>query len=260
VSSEVKPKAQRWTESSVVHLLAKHFPAPAYAFLTQVRNGTGYARGKVRTADAVAVSCWPSRGLYFVGIEIKVSYQDWRKELADVDKSNAIQKYCRHWYVAAPKGVVPAAEVPANWGLLECEKVRVVTTREAPELKPAPPDMLLLCSLLRNVTDTYVPRSQVQPMIVAAEEKAREHAKNNAPHDIKHMREMLERFKEQSGIDINDEWDNYNIGDAVRFVLDHKISQVPKAVEHMAKAHENAAGLLRKALVTPAPHAGEEGS
>lgn len=56
----------------VIEALGKTFLSPSYAMLTQVRNGTGMSRN-ARTADAMFMSLWPSRGIYLAGIEVKVS-------------------------------------------------------------------------------------------------------------------------------------------------------------------------------------------
>ena len=50
----------------------------------------GFERRQVRTADMMAISTWPSRGLYAVGIEIKVNSSDLAKELASPSKADDI--------------------------------------------------------------------------------------------------------------------------------------------------------------------------
>lgn len=84
-------KPFHWTERLVFERLAKVFPPPAFVLLPQVRNGTGFSRRRTRTADAIAASVWPSRGLYLVGVEIKVCVHDWRRELADAAKSESAE-------------------------------------------------------------------------------------------------------------------------------------------------------------------------
>ena len=73
-------------------LVDAYFAGPAWAVLHEVPNATG--AGKVRTADAIAISLWPSRGLEIHGLEIKVSRSDWRRELKQPEKSVPIQRYC----------------------------------------------------------------------------------------------------------------------------------------------------------------------
>ena len=55
------------SEAAVIAALRARHPSEAWAFLSHVRNGTGYARRTARTADALAFSLWPSRGLGSTG-------------------------------------------------------------------------------------------------------------------------------------------------------------------------------------------------
>src|SRR5688572_18266988 len=89
--------------SRVEYLLAKRFAPSAYAFLPQLRNGTGF--GRTRTADAVAMSLWPSRGIYLHGFEIKVGRGDWLSELRQPEKAEEIARFCKYWSLVAAEGV-----------------------------------------------------------------------------------------------------------------------------------------------------------
>ena len=125
---------------------------PAHAWLYEVRNGTGYSRQE-RYADALVVSCWPSRGIWIAGIEFKVSRADWRRELDDPTKSAEIQRFCDHWYVAAPAGVVLPGELPERWGYYEIgagKKPKPTLVKEAPRLDPLPLTSVFVASVLRN--------------------------------------------------------------------------------------------------------------
>lgn len=239
-------KSDRWTEARVADLLEKRYPAGAYAFLRQVRNGTGFKRKTVRTADAFAVSCYPSRGLHFTGIEIKVSYADWRKELAAPDKADDLQRFCKYWYVAAPKGVIPLAEVPDNWGLIECETNRTIATKDAPALTPIPPDMLLICSLLRTSASGMVPYSQVADKIEEAKTLALNAHRSTTEHELKQLKEAVAEFERASGVKI-DRWYGDSIGEAVKFVRETGIMNAHQRSLGLAKQHEDIAKQLRTA-------------
>lgn len=63
------------TSADIINALAARYTAPEFAFLTEVRNSVGFS-SKVRTADAMAMSLYPSRGLYMIGFEVKVSRAD----------------------------------------------------------------------------------------------------------------------------------------------------------------------------------------
>ena len=77
--NKIKSKEKVYTEDGLCKLLRYRFCQPEWAFLSQVRNGTGYLR-TTRTADALAMSLWPSRGLHLYGFEIKVRKSDWKKD------------------------------------------------------------------------------------------------------------------------------------------------------------------------------------
>lgn len=237
---------ERWTESRVAELLEKRFPTGAYVFLRQVRNGTGFKRSTVRTADAFAVSCYPSRGLHFTGIEIKVSYADWRKELAAPDKADDLQRFCKYWYVAAPKGVIPLAEVPDNWGLIECEATRTIATKDAPALNPIPPDMLLICSMLRNSSGATVPVAEVNARIEAAKTQAVGMHRSRTEQELNQLKQSVADFEKSSGVKI-DRWYGGSIGDAVRFVQETGIMRAHQNAIGLATRHEEIAKQLRTA-------------
>lgn len=125
------------------------FHPKSHAMLREVNNATGY-RGGRRYADAVICSCWPSRGLWLGGIEVKVSRPDWLSELKSPEKSAEIQKYCSFWWVATPPGIVRDGELPETWGLIEVTRKQSKTVKRAPKLEVAPLDMPFVASVLRN--------------------------------------------------------------------------------------------------------------
>lgn len=130
------------------------FCAPAHTVLEEVRNSTGYAKTQ-RYADLLAVSLWPSRGLWFAGVEVKVSRSDWKMELKNPAKSVAIQRYCDYWWLAAPEGVVEPHEVPESWGLYTILPGKpkggpVRMDKQAPKLTPDPLSTTFVASVIRN--------------------------------------------------------------------------------------------------------------
>src|ERR1700751_5682787 len=104
------------SEATVFEALAKRFPAPAWALISQVRNSTGYSGD--RTCDAIAMSLWPSRGLELHGFEIKCSRGDWLSEMRRPDKADKMFKYFDRWWLAvSDASVVNDYELPPTWGL-----------------------------------------------------------------------------------------------------------------------------------------------
>ena len=146
-------RREQLTSRDVIELLRKGpLARPAHALLSEVRNQTGYSR-RVRSADALAVSLWPSRGIWFAGIEVKVFRNDWLRELKQPDKSTEIQQFCDYWWIAAPSGIVKIEEVPETWGLYEIEGKKVKVTRPAPKLSPLPLTQEFVASVFRNQAD-----------------------------------------------------------------------------------------------------------
>lgn len=99
--------------------LKRFYPHPEYGVVFEVAQATGFSAH--RHLDAIAMSTYPSRGLHLNGIEIKVSVHDWRRERRDPDKAEQLARFCDHFYIAAPKGIVPIADLPVAWGLLELD-------------------------------------------------------------------------------------------------------------------------------------------
>lgn len=111
------------TERSVLDALRRrHNPkergnGPEWAFVEHVRNAAGFNAN--RTIDAMGLSLWPSRGMELHGYEVKTSRADFRREIADPAKMDAFAHVLDRFWIVAPKGIVPVAELPSSWGLLE---------------------------------------------------------------------------------------------------------------------------------------------
>ena len=126
------------------------WPEASHAWLYEVCNRTGYG-GTMRFADALVISSWPSRGIWFAGVEAKVSRSDWVRELEKPDKSEPIQKFCHYWWLATEQGVVHPGEVPETWGhyvVTRGQKPKLV--KAAPRLKPVALAPAFVASVLRN--------------------------------------------------------------------------------------------------------------
>ena len=137
--------------STVAELRARlrtRFPQQAWALFWEVRDGTGFITAG-RTADAIAMGLWPSRGLEVHGFELKLTRHDWQRELSKPEKAEAIQGYCDRWWVVAPDGVVADGELPRTWGLLEAPARGLKCRREAPTLEAKPLDRIFVASLAR---------------------------------------------------------------------------------------------------------------
>jgi len=198
------------SESGLTTLLRKRFAAPEFAFLPQVRNQTGFRR-TVRTADALAMSLYPSRGLHLYGFEIKCSRSDWGRDRDDPSKADEIAKHCHFWFVVAPsEKVVPIEELPATWGLILATKDgKSVRTVKAPkQIEVAPLSHSFLAAILRKAASAeMIPRSEIAKEIEIACERARsserEQARLNGERTERKLRELQEAvnaFSKRSGI------------------------------------------------------------
>jgi len=220
-------KSFKWTESEVFRRLYHVWPSPAHTCLPQVRNGTGHSRKTTRTADALVVSTWPSRGMWLAGIEIKVSRSDWKQELANPAKAADIARFCKYWYVAAPVGVVPVEQVPETWGLVEVQQNTAKIVKSAPASEYLLPDMPLVCSILRAVESVTIPADHVRRQIDEAVSKHKVDAEKVAADytELLDLRHCIQTFEEKSGLVLSGKnsmawWRMGNIAEAVRIIVD----------------------------------------
>lgn len=208
------------TAPQIETAVRKIYVKNGYLCLSQVRNGTGFERRTTRTADMVAVSTWPSRGLFIEGIEIKSSKSDLQRELERPDKAEEIASYCRHWWLACAVGLDEGVMLPPNWGVISVnDKLVAKISKPAAVLTPKPMDALLVCSMLRSFAESYVPLSEVEPRIKAACEVERKNWEAGQSNRLSNLELAVKAFHESSGIDLmNNRWEAGNIGMAVKLI------------------------------------------
>ena len=139
--------------------LERKFAPPAWSIAYEVRSAVGF--GKVRSADALALANWESRGCRLLGFEIKVSVSDLRRELADPTKSEEIARFCHAWSLVAPAEVIAAteAEIPPHWGLLVPRGEVLVQKRPpTPRHNPDAWTPIFVASLIRSFSNDAVSR------------------------------------------------------------------------------------------------------
>jgi hypothetical protein len=132
-------------------LLRKRYDPAAWALFEEVRNAA--AHKSVRTADAVAMSLWPSRGLHIHGFEIKSSRKDWLNELKSPEKAEPIMRYCDFWWLVAPRDVAVDSEIPKTWGWMVPHGNTLKIVKDAPKLEPQPLDCSFVAVLLKNAQE-----------------------------------------------------------------------------------------------------------
>lgn len=200
--------------ANIFELLRARYAPPAWAFLEEVRNQTGYRKGAIRTADAIAMSLYPSRGLHLHGFEVKVSRADWKKELDDPGKAEEIAQHCHFWWlvIADPK-IVQNGELPATWGLLVRHGEKLKCEKEPMFNKDAKaPDHALLAAILRKVATTATEQVLLDRARAEGEEKgyrdgvARAEsfsAEGRAQKNYDELYQRVQDFTKASGINLN---------------------------------------------------------
>lgn len=233
---------------SIHSLLTTKYPENEYALLYEVRDDSGFKAN--RSADAIAVNLWPSRGHSITGFEIKVSRSDWLSELKKPQKAEAIMKYCNFWnLVVEDESVIKEDEIPKAWGLLIRKGNRLFTKKKAPELTPEQPSLGFIASMLKRATQGkgMIPTTDIQHHIDSAVKLAEERERNTVrrirdslENDIKELRKILHDFKEASGLDLRHDYllrDSKKVGDAVNFVLNGGIENLKRELQKISDIH-----------------------
>jgi hypothetical protein len=150
-------------------LRRQYQPAHGWIVLPQVRDATGW-QGK-RTADAIALNAWPSRGLELHGFELKTYRGDWLRELKQPAKAESIFRYCDRWWIVTPAphaddkkrefAIVQEGELPPTWGHIMFAADDVTIAKEAPKLKAAPLDRVFLAAVLRALAGAETPEAKL---------------------------------------------------------------------------------------------------
>lgn len=239
---------------------------PAWAFVPGVRNAAGFDAN--RTADAIAMSLWPSRGLELHGFEIKCSRSDWVRELKNPAKAELFMTLVdRWWLVVADAKIVQPGELPDTWGLLAARGGKLVQIQEAKKISIGEPIFTpsgrsFLAALLRSAARTHdhTP-AEVQEAITAALERERKsHALTLEHKDetIALLKGRLDKFKETFGVGLGDDSDMWRhggkpaseVGAALRLVLDGEadIERYEKRLAYILDQAEHLVGEMRQTL------------
>jgi hypothetical protein len=247
---------------SVFELLRKRYPLPAWAFLEEVRNGTGF--GKVtRTADALAMSLYPSRGLHLHGFEVKVSRGDWLRELANPAKADEIAKWCHFWWVVTDDSagpIVKPGELPATWGHLSSDGKKLQLAREATLNSEAlAPTHKFLGAILRRVCSTATDQTRLDRAkgeghaegFEQGKKYALDHsADGRAQKRFDELHAKVRAYEEASGVNIQF-GEPKRIGTAARFLSGgygsplEAFGRLAKEAKRVAKMCDEAMGEIR---------------
>jgi len=245
-------------ESQLTVALEKRYGGEAWAFLPQVRNGTGFQRKVDRTADAIAMSLWPSRGLEIHGFEIKCYRGDWVKELKQPEKAEEICRFCdRWWIVAGDDNIVRDGELPPTWGLLVADGDKLKVKVEAPTLTPQPLDKLFLAAILRKAKERVVPQAETKEKLADEYAKGQKRGEESAKIDIqrlemelKHYKDSVTEFEAKAGVRIIG-WNAGNIGDAVNFVRGGGVEKIQRGIPDLLATAKGIVAYLEKVATMP---------
>ena len=227
--------------NKIDELIVKKYPGPAWAVLTELRDGTGFSTAG-RTADAVAFSLWPSRGLAIVGMEIKTSRSDWLSELKNPAKAESIAKYCNEFWLVTSENVAKEEEIPLSWGWYICNGKTLKVKKPAQQLTPIEINRVFLMSIMRNFSKSHIPLHEVKAKSKEMVDAAVANANSHTDHILSRAqswRKTLFDFKEASGINLEEEW-KFNakeVGALVKAVMNTdlrwQIKQIASAAQRM---------------------------
>jgi len=214
MAKKTSTSSGRMTESVLVAALQTRYPKAEYAFLEQVRNSTGLSR-HVRTADALALSLWPSRGLHLHGFEIKQYGGDWKREKVNPAKAEEIARFCDYWWLVITHSsvITDRSEIPEPWGLLQPDdegKKLVIVKPAVKNESPEPWTRGFMAAILRNASDASEPARAVAAKLEAARQAGitvgqGKSPENEAERELKRLRELetrVEQFEKASGLSI----------------------------------------------------------
>lgn len=249
------------TNTAIRAALKLRYAMPESVLFFEVQSGTG---GRAtRRADAVSVGCWPSRGMYIDGFEIKVSQHDWRRERLAPQKAEEIARYCDHWWLVTGEEVAEAEEIPDRWGWMELEGDRLKVRKEAPLLEPVALDRAFVASLLR--TAGYVDQGLVQKAIDEARKRDSERFENEVQQRVTRLTEQAVRAEKVFGplfalLDSTETMftADEELASVVRAVIKSGVANTWSGLRHLQKQLQEAADKVGEAadlhgIPQPAP-------
>lgn len=225
-ASKAAAEAPTLCSADLVERLRQRHAGDEWAFFAELRGGTGWSRES--RADALAFNLWPSRGLEVHGFEVKVSRQDWKRELANPAKAEVLQGFCdRWWVVTSTDALVFPGELPPTWGWMVPRGTGLAVKREAPKLEAKPLDRPFIAALVRRIAKGDAAAERVRAAVSEAQRrwesddrKRAKRAASDAVTELAVLQKQVRLFEEASGVTIS-RWMDHpkQIGEAVRVVL-----------------------------------------
>jgi hypothetical protein len=118
---------EKITSRVVIEILKLKFPSPEYGVFEEIAMEDGATS---RRFDVIVTRLWGGNNP-LLGFEVKVSKQDFYKELDRREKRELIEKSVHQTFFIAPKGIIKEDEVPENWGFMEVSGGKIFTKKHA---------------------------------------------------------------------------------------------------------------------------------
>lgn len=244
-----------WTAHELCARIRAAHVAPEWAVFFEVRSGAGWDR---RSADAVAMNLWSSRGLTLRGFEVKVERRDLYRELTNPEKAEAVAQFCDEWWLATPPGLVKdeGFELPAGWGLMEATDAGLRTVRAAARREATPLTKGFVAQVLKHAqkmvareNNEWVRRADIEQEL----ERAREQGAACIPREAQRAKDQaaalqrdLDRFEAGTGIKLVGDyrWEcnaaqivrAYRMGEAILGKYGHNVEGVVNGLRGAARA------------------------
>lgn len=249
----------KYTARDLLTRLRARYPLPEWVLLEEVADGTG--ANKRRSADALALSTYPSRGCQLIGFEVKVSRGDVMRELKDPDKALSVQKRCDLWYLVAAPGIVTADEVPLTWGLLIAHGSGLKRAKEAKINRHAQASQwsrTFVASLVRNAFRSNPAESELEAARAEGFKRGEASAASSADYEtlqtkreLVSLRGVVEAFEKESGVSLSRWTDLYRSKEQARKLKAAVALDPEKHLQNMddlAERAERVAKQLREAV------------
>lgn len=235
--------------------------------LREVRNKAAHHAN--RSLDGMSFGTWPSKGTHMVGYEVKINRSDWKKEIEDIEKSEAFRPFCKYFYLVSSKNIAEFHEIPETWGWLEWDGRRMVTVKPAPENKSIQPlPSTMLAAITKRCHDSAFDRGKDLMREIYEEKLSNfdEEVKKGVDAEFRYgqkKREAVDEFMEaigRKGYEYNIErlTKNETAIDLIRFFVNNKkdglawnhpmakINGVIESLERYAKVLDEARSLQEK--------------
>lgn len=224
-----KPKANgQFNAIQIVELLRHRHPAPEWATFSELHHGTGsYLGGRF---DFFAFNVWPSTGYLRVVYEIKVSRNDFAKELCSPLKRREAELYANECYFAMPAGLVKVDELPEGWGLIEATSGGLRVKKRAMQRKVDMLPISFVAALARRISDP----PSVLPDIFwkfVGQELSVEQVIQASKETIEHLREDI-RYKTKQELTSSEDYRTLiGLQNVIRGEVSYEVSIDPNKLQ-----------------------------